>query len=68
MNILPQTYRLSVIHLGQNTRVDQYNLSAENVVDIPIEIGNGTDEVILMVSGTTRFTTQKAAYRFNIQP
>jgi immune inhibitor A len=67
-NVLPQTYRLSVIHLGQNTRVDQYNLSGENVADIPIEIGNGTDEVILVVSGTTRFTTQKAAYRFNIQP
>jgi hypothetical protein len=67
-NILPQTYRLSVIHLGQNTRVDQYHLSGENVVDIPIEIGNRTDEVILIVSGTTRFTTQKAAYRFNIQP
>ena len=67
-NVLPQTYRLSVIHLGQNTTVDQYSLSGDNVADIPIEIGNGTDEVILVVSGTTRFTTQKAAYRFSIQP
>jgi immune inhibitor A len=67
-NVLPQTYRLSVIHLGQNTTVDQYNLSGENAVAIPIEIGSGIDEVVLVVSGTTRFTTQKAAYRFNIQP
>ena len=67
-NILPQTYRLSVIHLGQNTTVDQYSMSGDNVVDIPIEIGGGTDEVVLVVSGTTRFTTQKAAYRFSIQP
>jgi immune inhibitor A len=67
-NVLPQTYRLSVIHLGQNTVVDQYSLSGENVADIPIEIGNQIDEIILVVSGTTRFTTQKAAYRFSIQP
>lgn len=67
-NVLPQTYRLSVIHLGRNSTVEQYSLSGENIIDIPVEIGNGTDEVILVVSGTTRFTTQKAAYRINIQP
>ncbi|MBC8507541.1 MAG: immune inhibitor A [Anaerolineales bacterium] len=65
-NILPQTYRLALIKVGDRTEVEFIELSADNVADIPLEISDDVDEVILVVTGTTRYTRQKAAYRFEI--
>ena len=65
-NLLPQTYRLALIKVGDTTEVEFIELSADNVADIPLEIGDEVDEVILVVTGTTRYTRQKAAYRFEI--
>lgn len=66
-NILPQTFRLSLITRGKTTTVQSISLSPQNQTDIPLKIGKDVDEVVLVVSGTTRFTRQKAAYRFNIR-
>jgi hypothetical protein len=66
-NILPQTFRLSLITRGKTTRVQSISLSPQNQTDIPLKIDKDVDEVVLVVSGTTRFTRQKAAYRFNIR-
>lgn len=65
-NILPQTFRISVIRQGAETTVEQFSLSGENTLEIPLEIGSGVDEAIVVVSGTTRYTRQKAAYRFSL--
>ena len=65
-NLLPQTYRLGLIKVGDRTDIEFVELSADNVADIPLEIGEDVDEVILVVTGTTRYTRQKAAYRFEI--
>ncbi len=66
-NTLPQTYRLALIHLGAAPRVQYLTVSAENQVDIPITIGeDGVQEVVLVVTGTTRFTRQKADYKFEL--
>jgi immune inhibitor A len=65
-NILPQTYRLALISIGETTSVEYLSVSADITAQIPISIGKGVDEVILVVSGTTRFTRQEAAYRFSI--
>ena len=67
-NILPQTFRLALISHGRATTVDQFSLSGDNAIDIPLSLGDEIDEATLVVSGTTRFTRQKAAYRFEIQP
>jgi immune inhibitor A len=67
-NVLPQTYRLALISKGQTTSVEYIPVSADITAQIPISIGDGVDEVILIVSGTTRFTRQEAAYRFSILP
>lgn len=67
-NILPQTFRLALITLGQTTTVQHLSLSADNVIDIPLNFGSDTGDVVLVVSGTTRFTRQPAAYRFNFTP
>jgi len=66
-NALPQTYRVALIHLGTAPRVRYLTVSAENQIEIPVMIGeDGVQEVILVVTGTTRFTRQKADYQFEL--
>ncbi len=67
-NALPQTFRLSLIRLGRGTTVEQIELPADNQVEIPIEIGGDVRRIILVVSGTTRFTRQPALYTMEILP
>ena len=67
-NILPQTYRVALISKGNQTVVDYITLTPDNVAEIPISIGGEVDEVILVVTGTTRYTRQPAAYRFEFLP
>ena len=65
-NTLPQNFRLAMIRLGDTPKVDYITLDAENLVDIPLDFSADVDEVILVVTGTTRYTRQNAAYRFEI--
>jgi len=65
--VLPQTYKLALIEFGDSTEIEYIMLSADNVAEIPIEIGGDVDEVVLVVTGTTRYTRQKAPYRFELQ-
>jgi hypothetical protein len=67
-NVLPQTFRLALITRGAETRVQYIPLAPDVSAQVPIEIGEGVDEVILVVTGTTRYTRQTAAYRFSIRP
>jgi immune inhibitor A len=65
-NILPQSYGLAVISVGDTTTVQYITLNLDVAVDIPFTIGKGVDTVVLVVSGTTRFTRQLAPYRFSV--
>lgn len=65
-NVLPQTYRLALITKGDQINVQYLDLGADNRVEVPLSLGAEVDEAVLVVSGTTRFTRQKAAYRFSI--
>ena len=67
-NIIPQTYRIALITRASETSVDIISLNSDISVDIPINITGDVDEVVLVISGTTRFTRQSAAYRFEIFP
>ncbi len=67
-NVLPQTFRLALVQRGQLTLVEQIELAPDNTAVIPVSIGEEVNEVVLVVSGTTRFTRQPAAYRLAIQP
>lgn len=66
-NVLPQTYNLVMITKGDTNEVKSIQLGPDISADIPIQIGEGVDEVILVVSGTTRFTQQKAAYQIEFR-
>jgi hypothetical protein len=67
-NILPQTFRLAIIRQGRDTTVEQIELPESNQVDIPITLGDEVKKMILVVSGTTRFTRQDAEYTLSILP
>lgn len=65
-NVLPQTYRLSLILKGDATTVTNIQLNADNTVEIPLSLKRG-DEAILIVTGTTRFTISPAAYQVEVK-
>ncbi len=67
-NVLPQTFRLALIQYGRPVTVEYVTLDADNQVEIPLELGGSLNEVVLVVSGTTRFTRQPATYRFTFTP
>jgi hypothetical protein len=67
-NILPQFFRLAVLHLGDQPAVEYLTLEPGNQINYPLTIGgeDGSDEVIFLVTGATRFTRQKALYDFQL--
>jgi hypothetical protein len=65
-NVLPQTYRLSLILKGNSTTVTSIPLNPDNTAEIPLSLKRG-DEAILVVTGTTRFTTIPAAYQIEVK-
>jgi hypothetical protein len=64
-NQLPQTYLLSIIQSSGKTTVERLALNSDQTLSFPLDIQN---DVILVVSGSARFTRQLANYRFSIQP
>jgi immune inhibitor A len=66
-NQLPQTFRLSLIYKGEDTHIEKLELPADQVIEIPISISGDVSEVILVVSGTTRFTREVGVYSVAIR-
>jgi immune inhibitor A len=67
-NELPQIFSLSLITQGKSTIVTPVTLGPANTVDIPFSIQGDIRHVVLVVSGTTRFTRQLAEYQFEVLP
>jgi immune inhibitor A len=64
-NALPQNYRLALISTGHTGTTVQYiTLNPDVTADIPFTVGSDVNEVVLVVTGATRFTRQVAPYRF----
>ncbi len=61
-NRLPQTFQLSLIRKGDTTTVETLTLNDEQTLVLPISLSSPDEEIILVVSGTTRFTRQEAEY------
>ncbi|MGB7096404.1 MAG: choice-of-anchor J domain-containing protein, partial [Anaerolineales bacterium] len=66
-NMVPQTYRLTLITYGDTIEVNPILIENDLTAEIGIDIGRDIDHAVLVVSGTSRFSRQKAAYRINIQ-
>ncbi|HAD06116.1 MAG TPA: hypothetical protein DCE76_03045 [Anaerolineaceae bacterium] len=66
-NRLPQTFRLSLIYLGTNPRVEYLQLDEYQSLRHTVQLTESTEPVVLVISGTTRFTRQPASYTFSAQ-
>lgn len=66
-NRLPQLFRVELISEGQTVSVQDISLDANNTANIPLQLGGDTRDVVLVVSGVTRFTTQQASYTLSFQ-
>ncbi len=66
-NLLPQSFRVALIESGDLTEVTYLTPDAENAIEVDLQIGGDVDEVILVVSATTRFTRQPGVYQFALR-
>ncbi|MEI7990073.1 MAG: hypothetical protein WCI88_13635 [Chloroflexota bacterium] len=67
-NILPQSFHLALISVdNEKTKVENISLSDDNSADIGLDVGGTYKYNILVITGTTRFTNQTAAYRYNVK-
>jgi hypothetical protein len=64
-NVLPQTYRLALI-LSSDSSVKMIPLNEKQIAEIPFSLKRG-EQAILVVSGTTPFTREGAAYQIEIK-
>ena len=66
-NIIPQTFRLSLITKGSNgITVQAIELSSDQLAEIPLSLKDG-EEATLIVTGTTRYTRKNTAYQIEIK-
>jgi len=65
-NVLPQEFRISMITLGNEIEIIPVELDDANQAKIEIDINDDVDSVILVISGTTPVTRQKAQYSIEI--
>ncbi|MBI9046091.1 MAG: immune inhibitor A [Anaerolineaceae bacterium] len=66
-NSLPQEYLVHLIEIGKETTIREISLNDEKFGEMQIEIGEDIDEILLVVSGITRFTDTKAIYQFSFE-
>ncbi|MFC2028334.1 hypothetical protein ACFLTX_00215 [Chloroflexota bacterium] len=66
-NVLPQTFQLALILVGNTTRVEKIKINADQSVDIPLKIGGDIHHAVLIVTGSTRYTRELASYQFEIR-
>ncbi len=67
-NVLPQTFRISLIRDGGQVTVQTIDVPAGQTVNVPLHPSGSSGDVVVAVSGTTRFTRQPADYSYSIQP
>jgi hypothetical protein len=65
-NYLPQTYRVVMIEEGAEPRVTDLSLDADRHGSAEFRVGDGVDQVVVIVIGTSRYTWQQAPYTIQI--
>ncbi len=65
-NLLPQTFVVQVIRQGAPTTIERMALDEHNQGSLTLDLADGEDAV-LVVAGTTPFTTEVASYQFEIR-
>jgi len=65
-NTLPQYFRVTLIRFGDKVEVIPLDLEETNRAEVDISIGEDIDSIVLVISGATPYTRQRADYRFII--
>lgn len=65
-NTLPQTFRVSLILKGATTTVQPVELDDKQSATVSLDLGGDVQEAVVVISGTTRFTRQEAAYSLSV--
>lgn len=65
-NMLPQTYQVSVIYKENPVRIQKYEVKPGEKLDLPLHLAGESNPVVLVVSGTSRFTYQTGNYTLRI--
>lgn len=66
-NSLPQYFRVSMISYGEKISVTPLALNEHNSAEINFNLGKDVDSIILVISGTTPYTRQRANYKITIE-
>ncbi|MFU8826795.1 MAG: hypothetical protein ACNA70_04805 [Brevefilum sp.] len=66
-NTLPQFFRVTLVTFGDQVTVRHIDLDAMNQAQEQLRLGDAFDSLILVVSGTTPYTRQRAAYHLQIK-
>jgi hypothetical protein len=66
-NLIPQTYRVSMITFGDTIDVVSIPLDGDQSAVIDITADKNIEQIVLVISGTSRFTRQKAGYQIQVQ-
>ncbi|MBI9046090.1 MAG: immune inhibitor A [Anaerolineaceae bacterium] len=63
---VPQTYELRVIEFGSNSNVNvnHFNLDGRQSGNFSFEVGEAYSQIVLVVSGTSRFSRTPSGYQF----
>ncbi len=67
-NVLPQTFLVSVIDEDRQISVTSYEVEAGEKLEIPIRAATTLRPVTIVISGSTRYTRQKALYDYSVNP
>jgi hypothetical protein len=65
-NVLPQTFSLALIVENGDTAVEIIPVNPDQTAEITLSLESG-DRAVLVVSGTTRFTREEAAYQIEVR-
>ncbi len=67
-NKLPQTYLLTLITREETSKIQPLIFDQDQQIRIPLEFSDGAENIVLVVSGTTRYTRIPAYYRYRVIP
>jgi immune inhibitor A len=67
-NRLPQTYRIALIEHGQEVRVSEIELDSQNQAEILLHFEDEIEDMILVVTATSRFSWLTANYSLEMLP
>ena len=65
-NVLPQTFRVTLVTYGDEITVTPLELNADNTLSTDLNLTGDIYQAVLVISGTTPFTRQSATYQLEL--